>query len=207
MLYSDILDHQNLMKGPKEKFVDQARSNIRDISISLALGDVNISIDLPKFPFLPRTKRTIRGFLTEKEGILSGSKALSLYRINGEKLLSRKARDFDILMDSKNFDTVYSETKYNHHTHPSQTIVCGIFTHKEMYTDRPRYLFRTNIDVILEPNFNEVSYSIVDGFKIADLSYIINQKIELISKIDYQNYCFNKHTIDLINIFKKFNII
>lgn len=88
-------------------FVSEIRTFIRDFKIKELMEDTGNRIEIvtPKKRLLeflwPGTKYIKQ--LNGLDGIITGSRALSLYRINGESIIKRKPKDWDYLLDKRNF--------------------------------------------------------------------------------------------------------
>lgn len=193
----------------KEAFIGEAKKFMRDILISDILNG-KISIDNPSKLLnisLFRNKSIKKSEKLLKSGaILTGSKALSLYKYNGVPLLSRKSNDWDFIMDKPSFYKYCRENKYRNIKFGdkilSLNVTTGIPLGRSTYSDYVYRLFRSSIDIIATED--DVDFKIVNGYKIASLKYILNQKLELIEKC-YNTNISSKHYNDILSIMTDHN--
>lgn len=134
--------------------------------------------------------------------VITGSRALTLFRINGEPLLDRKVRDWDFLLDRKNFLRFCGLNSLTNLQYGIDRITVNLTTGMYVFdtgyhTSEPRYLFRHDFDIISKedlPLFYEI-----DGFRVSTLEHIFQEKIKLIEDdIDSE-----KHLRDCIQIMTK----
>ena len=190
-----------------EIFVSEIRTFIRDFKIKELMEDTGnrIEIVLPKKKLLgflwPGTK-TIKQ-INELDGIITGSRALSLYRINGEPLIKRKPKDWDYLLDKRNFMRFcglnnLTDLKYEHDRITINHIT-GHYAYNAGYGSYdPRYLFRHDFDIIAKEQLP--TYIQVGEFKVATLESIIDEKLKIIESSKYEQ---SKHLKDCIQIMTK----
>jgi hypothetical protein len=83
----------------REKFND-IKSYLRDLKFSVLFDDGEITLD--EFTdwggFFYKKRRKCLETLVELGGVLTGSTALSLYRINGQKIFNRDPEDLDFVL-------------------------------------------------------------------------------------------------------------
>jgi hypothetical protein len=185
--------------------VDEAelKSYIRDINLKLITDKYSITYDTKKsrsrFQFLKKNWELIN-YVTKLGGVLTGSRALKCYSINGVDILDRKAYDFDFLITKKMAFDICLKFNYSYNlTDNVITIKKQRWTSYNSYnSDTKRYGF-VDVDLLIVdelPDFVEMG-----GIRITSFTYIINEKLKLITKK------MDKHSSDLCNISMKFNLL
>ena len=175
---------------------------IRDIKLNLLMSDYKITINptlrMSRFAFLRPGYKLIKN-LTEMGAVLTGSRALKCYLINDKPLFDRKPNDWDFIVTEKMAMKICDE-----HGITSYDIKPGKFIipiGKNLILLRGSYgdtrIMPTNIQLIVKDELP--SYKEVNSIKIAELSYIIDEKYKLISKYE------NKHDHDLRQIIARFS--
>jgi hypothetical protein len=195
-----------MLKEEVDLFLSEVRTFMRDFKIKEVMEQTgnNIKIVEPKkslFSFLWKGNKT-KDQLNELGGILTGSRALSLYRFNGEPIISRKPQDWDYLLDKRSFMKFcglnnLTNLKYEH-DRITLNLVTGIYTYNAGYgTYDPRYLFRYDFDIIAKEQMP--IYFQVGSYKVSTLESIIEEKIKMIEREGRSG----KHLTDLIQIMSK----
>ena len=186
--------------------ISESRIHLRDLKIRGILEDKNkIKVVPPKrgiFSFLYRGWKTIDE-VSKLGGIISGSTALSLYRIEGSPIINRKPNDWDILMsrDSllkfcglNNIDFRYDKDTI------SIQLKKGIYVGRDYCDESPNYIFKHDIDLI---GTDELPDHIQVGrYKIATLDSILEDKIRRIEGA-LRLTQDNKHVVDCKSIISK----
>lgn len=195
------------MKKEVQLFVSEIRTFIRDFKIKELMEDTGnrIELVLPKkklLGFLWPGSKTINQ-LNQLDGIITGSRAISLYRINGEPIIARRPKDWDYLLDRRNFMKFcglnnLTDLKYEH-DRITLNLITGHYAYNAGYGSYdPRYFFRHDFDVIAKeqlPTFIEIG-----EFKVATLESIIDEKLKIIETNGYNS---DKHLKDCIQIMTK----
>lgn len=191
-----------LTKKEKEDFIRDVESFLREIKLSNILDDNSITIVKYKrtpFNFFWKGWKKINRLL-KLDGVITGSTALSMYRYKGEKIFNRKSKDWDFILSKDNLkkfcglENIYDvEMKGNN-------IRLGLRTGIVFYSSYggDTTIFNHDIDCISLEDFNR--YKIHKGIKVADLDYIIEQKLDLFK----EGKNVEKHFKDIFQIMSKF---
>ncbi len=182
--------------------MEEIKRHLRDINLSMLTNTYDIGFDVSrrqsKFQFLKKNYKLIK-YTTNLGGILTGSRALSCYTINGRKLLDRTSGDFDFLI------TKEMAFKICDHFHFNYNLTDKIIRiEKERWTSKDSYSFgetrfgSVDVDLIIVDELPD--YKEEGNVKISHLSSIINSKFKM---------CDNdtKHKNDLRFIIMRFNTI
>jgi len=206
----------------QEKLNDVKRY-LREIKFSLIFGDGNITLvnDLEAFsgkvPFFFGKKAAIQknryiDQIKSLDGILTGSAALSMYRINGKRIFGREPNDLDFLVTRDSFIKFCGMNSFSNVKYEDRVVSLDFSTGKDLGTDsygyHRGYRFYTDFDVIGtdEPQ----SFETVGDLKVAKIMDIVNYKVRLaeeyISRAGQKQYdrdanaAAEKHVNDLFMI-------
>ena len=176
---------------------------IRDIKLNLLMSDYKITINptrrMGRFAFLRPGYKLIKD-LTEMGAVLTGSRALKCYSINDKPLFDRKPDDWDFIVTEKMAMKICDEHGITTYDKKPGKFIIPIG--KNLILLRGSYgntrIIPTNIQLIVKDELP--SYKERDSIKIADFSYIIDEKYKLLSKYDV-----NKHEHDLRQIIARFS--
>lgn len=191
-------------------FISETRLFLRDFKVGEPLDDSSneLKVVAPKkgfFSFLYKGWKTIDE-LSNIGGIITGSKAIELYRFNGQKLISRNTDDWDIILSRDNFLKFCGENNlskfYYNKDRISIDIKRGIYLGTDGYGDED-YIFKHDIDIIGKDNLP--SYEIIGKYKIASLESIISEKLSLIEDNIKDKVISGKHIEDCNLIISKIN--
>jgi len=178
----------------KQKLNDIKRY-LREIKFSIIFGEGMITLenDLKKFdnkvPFLfgrshQKKRNKYIAQMKELDGVLTGSAALSMYRINGVKIFKRDPNDLDFMVSRDNFMKFCGMNDFTNVKYTNQVVSLDFYTGKDRGSDsygyHRGYRFYTDFDVI--GTDDEVKYETVGDLKVAKLLDIINYKLHLIDK-------------------------
>jgi hypothetical protein len=168
---------------------------LRDIKFSIIFGEGQITLknDLEEFsgkiPFLfgkshQRKRNKYIEQIKELDGVLTGSAALSMYRINGVQIFKRYPNDLDFMVSRDNFMKFCGMNDFTNVKYTNQVVSLDFYTGKDRGEDsygyHRGYYFHTDFDVI--GTDEEVKYETVGDLKVAKLMDIINYKLHLIDK-------------------------
>jgi hypothetical protein len=194
------------------------RSFVRDLNLNLITSNQNIGIDISK-----RYNDKIRWFMPNRDlisyiikfgGVLTGSRALRCYKINGDYILDRKTKDWDFIITQDmafkicerfdidvipNIDKVISIKKQRRYVHPA-------------YSDSFR-IGPVDVQMIIKEELPE--YTEINGIRISSLPYILNEKVKVIdelydiiknrSSISDERREISKHLDDMTRLIIRFN--
>jgi len=199
---------------------NEMKSFVRDLSLNLLTNNHKIEIDSSKRYnnkirwFMP--SRKLINHIIESGGVLTGSRALRCYKINGKSILDRRTKDWDFIVTQDmafkicdNFDIgiipgvdkVISVSNQRYWRHPD---------YFEAYRVGP-----VDVQLIIKDELPE--YETVNGVNISSLQYIVNEKMKLIdelgekvinsSSISEERKELGKHLDDMTQVIIKFNCV
>ena len=185
----------------KDKLNDIKRY-LRDIKFSIIMDEGQITLEnnleclngeLPLF-FGRKAQKKRNKYIEQiknLDGVLTGSAALSMYRINGVSIFYRDPNDLDFMVSRDNFMVFCGMNGFNTVKYDNSVVSIDFFTGKDRGTDsygyHRGYRFHTDFDVI--GTDDEIKYEAVGDLKVSKLLDIINYKLYLIDKyIPMSNY-------------------
>jgi hypothetical protein len=199
-----------------QNFLNDMTSTMRNLKLSSLLGNSLINTETPKKPFWSflksRSYERVRE-LNEMGGIITGSRALKYYKINGVPLLKRKAKDWDIILNRSAFFKFCSDNSLSKLMYEKGFIQVdfnsGIFLGTDSYNSE-RWLLRKDFDIISKDETDDI-YIEIDGYKISTLESIINEKMSFIQNdlggwiksANYEDTTNGKHLSDCVEIMVK----
>jgi len=141
--------------------------------------------------------------LIKMGAIVTGSRALRCYNINGKQLFDRKPRDWDFLVTERMAMKICDEHGVTYKDGSIMVLKQMILFRDSCYGDT-RY-FTTDIQLIVKDELPE--YREVDGIRFSELSHIIDEKHKLVSPHhnSISGIILNKHDEDLRQIIARFN--
>lgn len=210
-----------------KEIIDEVKLNIRDINLDMISKDVNIDIDVSKrydkkFQIWFPNRRLIK-YVTEIGGVLTGSRAIRCYTINGKQFINRKINDWDFIITKEMAYKISQDMKI-----PYNLVDKVISIKREKYWAHPSYedsyrVGPVDVNLIIEDKLD--NYNDINGVRISNFNYCLNKKIKLIEKLktkieDLKNtYVSNnntsidslmtemrKHIGDLTQIIIKYNL-
>jgi len=169
----------------REKFND-IKSYLRDLKFSVLFDDSKITLD--EFTdwggFFYKKRRKCLETLVELGAVLTGSTALSLYRINGQKIFNRDPGDLDFFLSRDKFVAfcgLYNLTNITYtNTVVSIDINTGKYRGRDSYGGDRGYVFGTQFDIIGDDD--PINYQMAGKVRVQNFIDIINYKVHLIEK-------------------------
>jgi len=196
----------------------EMKSFVRDLNLNLITSNQNIEIDITKRYndkirwFMPN--RNLISYIIECGGVLTGSRALRCYKINGDYILDRRTKDWDFIITQDmafkicerfdidmipNIDKVISIKNQRAWRHPA---------YSEAYRVGP-----VDVQMIIKEELPE--YTEINGIRISSLPYILNEKVKVIdelydivqnrSSISDERKEIGKHLDDMTRLIIRFN--
>ena len=178
-----------------EKKLNDIKRYLRDIKFSIIFGEGQITLenDLEEFsgkvPFFfgkshQKKRNKYIEQMKELDGVLTGSAALSMYRINGVQIFKRYPNDLDFMISRDNFMKFCGMNNFTNVNYTNTVVSLDFQTGKNRGTDsygsHRGYYFYTDFDVI--GTDEDVKYEVVGDLKVAKLLDIVNYKLYLIEK-------------------------
>jgi len=199
----------------------ELKNHLRDINLEILTQSISTEIDISKrynnkYRLFYPSRKLIK-LVTEKGGVLTGSRALRCHKINGKSILERRCNDWDFIITLDMAYDICSEMNINQIPEIGNTISVNnqrTWRHPT-YSDSYRVgivdvhlIIRDELPVFIEK----------DKVRISEFGYALSKKVELTTSL-YQeitrNYSkdskiiseYSKHFIDLKQIIIKFNSI
>jgi hypothetical protein len=194
-------------------YLNELKSYLRDINLEILMESPDVKIDISKryynrFRLFYPSRKLIK-YVTNIGGVLTGSRAIRCYTINGKPILERRVKDWDFIVtldmafricdemgisEIPKVGSVISIKNQRRYVHPA-------------YSDSYR-LGPVDVQLIVKeelPDYNEI-----DGVRIANFGYSVSQKIGLVGELSNSKKAtheYDKHIEDLKEIIIKYNSI
>ena len=197
----------------------EIKSYIRDIKMNLLMSNgYKIAHDISKqsdgLQFLRRNNKLIR-YTKSLGGVLTGSRALKCYKINNIPILERQTKDWDFIITREMAFKICNKFKIEYNLVDTVLSIRSSFiTWDSAYLGTKR-IMPQDVQLIIQDELPE--YTQIGKTKLADLSYILNQKVDIIEEYNnstiytkLRNSEYNnveKHKKDLIDVVIKFNTL
>jgi hypothetical protein len=197
-------------------YLNEIKAYMRDINLDILMNYPDVKIDVSKryynkFRLFYPSRKLIK-YVTNIGGVLTGSRAIRCFTIEGKPILERRVNDWDFIVtldmafkicddmgieEIPQIDGVISIKNQRRWVHPS---------YQDSYRVGP-------VDVQLIVKEELPDYTEIDGVRIAKFGYSVSQKIglttELQSKLtgrksEYDEH-YQKHISDMKEMIIKFN--
>lgn len=201
-------------------YLDEIKAYLRDINLDILTNCPEVNIDISRryvnrFRIFYPNRRLIN-FVTNTGGVLTGSRAIRCYTIEGKSILDRKSKDWDFIITLDMAFKICDKMNINEIPKVGETISIRdqrMWRHPD-YSDSYRV---GPVDVQLIVVDDLPDYTEINGVRIASFGYTVTQKIkltsDLIGKLKSSNTGkelsveYDKHLSDLKEIIIKFNSI
>jgi hypothetical protein len=180
--------------------------HIRDIKLNLLMSENTITIDpskrKSKLTFLRPGYGLVKQ-LIKMGAIVTGSRALRCYQINGKQLFDRKPKDWDFIVTEKMAMKICDEQGVTYQDNSITVMKQMILFRDTAYGDSR--VVPTNIQLIVKDELPD--YREVDGIRFSELSHIIDEKYKLVHPHhnSISGIILNKHDQDLRQIIARIN--
>jgi hypothetical protein len=196
----------------------EIKSYIRDIKMSLLMSNgYKITHDISKqsdgLQFLRRNNKLIK-YTKSLGGVLTGSRALKCYKINNIPILERQTKDWDFIITREMAFKICN--KFNIEYNLVDTVLSiksSFITWDSGYSGTTR-IMPQDVQLIIRDELPE--FTQIGKTKLAELSYILNQKVGIIEEYNKSIYSrlrnsesdsIEKHKNDLVDVVIKFNAL
>ena len=196
--------------------INELKGPLRDINLDFIMNDPSFKIDISKryntkFRIFYPSRKLIR-CVFRNGGVLTGSRALRCYTLQGSPILNRKVTDWDFVVTLEQAFKICSEMNINEIPRINDVISVNnqrMWRHPE-YSDSYR-VGPVDVQLIIReelPTFTEIR-----GIRISDFGYSISHKVQLVNDLESKksrtNYYdeYTKHIVDLNQIIIKFNAL
>lgn len=197
-------------------YLNEIKSYLRDINLEILMNNQDVKIDISKryynrFRLFYPSRKLIK-YVTNIGGVLTGSRAIRCYAIQGKPILERRVNDWDFIVtldmafkicadmeieEIPKIGGVISIKNQRRYMHPA-------------YSDSYR-VGPVDVQLIIKEELPE--YTEINKVRIANFGYSVSQKIGLTtdlhsklgSKSGEENDQYHKHISDLKEMIIKFN--
>jgi hypothetical protein len=197
-------------------YLNEIKAYMRDINLDILMNCQDVKIDVSKrynnkFRLFYPSRKLIK-YVTEIGGVLTGSRAIRCFTIEGKPILERRVNDWDFIVtldmafkicadmgieEIPQIDGVISIKNQRRYVHPS---------YSDSYRVGP-------VDVQLIVKEELPDHTEIGGVRIANFGYSVSQKIglttDLHSKLTGRNGSideqYHKHISDMKEMIIKFN--
>ena len=197
--------------------VTEIKTFVRDINLTLLSSSKKVDIDISKRYcdkirlFMPNRK--LIKYVTEIGGVLTGSRALRCFKIDGKQMFDRRSKDWDFVVTTEMaFNICY---KFDISVIPGVDKVISI--KGQRHWRHPAYsdAYRVGpVDVQLIIKDELPGYKEIKGVRIANFGYTIAQKSIMIDEMIEEKGGswrvgdeLNKHIEDMTQLIIKFNCL
>jgi hypothetical protein len=207
-------------------YLNELKAYLRDINLEILMESPDVKIDISKryynrFRLFYPSRKLIK-YVTNIGGVLTGSRAIRCYTIEGKPILERRVNDWDFIVTLNMAFKICADMGID-----KIPQVGGVISVKNQRRwAQPTYSdsYRVGpVDVQLIVTEELPDYTEIDGVRIANFGYSVSQKIgltsELQSKLTGHNRTqsssrydsideqYHKHIDDLKEIIIKYNSI
>jgi hypothetical protein len=189
----------------------EMKSFVRDLNLNLVTSNQNIEIDInkrynDKIRWLMPNRNLIE-YIIDCGGVLTGSRSLRCFKVNGQYLLDRRTKDWDFIITNDmafkicerfdidmipNLGTVISIKRQRYWVHSA---------YYDSYRVGP-----VDVQMIIKEELPE--YTEIDSIRIASLSYVLNEKVRIIDELHQvvsNSIELSKHLEDMTRSIIRFN--
>lgn len=183
---------------------EDIKSYIRDLNLSLIMNDHKVDTDISKrkdkYQFMKKNYKLIK-YITKSGGVLTGSRAIRCYSVDGKQLLDRHSKDWDFII------TREMAFKICEHFGMKYDLSNFISVKRQRWTVHPSYsgsyrLGAVDVQMMIKDKLPD--YKEIDGVRISALTYTLTQKTKMLFDANDSEQ-FEKHQDDLLQIITKFN--
>ena len=194
----------------------EMRSFVRDLNLNLITNETKIEID-PSKRYCDRIRwfmpnRKLIASIIEEGGVLTGSRSIRCYKVNGEHILDRRTKDWDFVVTQDIAFRICA--KYNIDIIPGIDKVISIRNQRAWrhpaYSESYR-IGPVDVQMIIKEELPE--YKEVGGIRFSSLSYVLNEKIKIIDELytkmsnTEERKEIGKHLDDMTRLIIKFNTL
>lgn len=191
----------------KAEEVATIKSHIRDINLNLLTNEYNIKYDISKrYGIWQRFKKNweLIKYVTEIGGVLTGSRALNCFIIEGKQLFKRKPDDFDFLITEEMMYKIAE--KFNIQWNLTDKVISvkkQLWTSYDSYGDGCTRRGAVDVHLIIKDKLSDFIEQ--DGVRLASFSSIVSEKLWFIDNLKKDNA--RKHFTDLTRIAINFQLM
>ena len=201
-------------------YLNEIKAYMRDINLEILMNSKDVKIDISKryynrFRLFYPSRKLIK-YVTNIGGVLTGSRAIRCYTIEGKPILERKVNDWDFIVTLDMAFKICDDMDIDEIPQVDGVISIKnqrMWRHPD-YSDSYR-VGPVDVQLIIKEELPE--YTEIDGVRISNFGYSISQKIGLTSDLQskIQNKTnsvpteidtnYSKHLADLREMIIKFN--
>jgi hypothetical protein len=196
----------------------EIKSFVRDLNLNLITNMPKIEIN-PKKRYCDRIRwfmpnRKLIASIIESGGVLTGSRSLRCFKVNGDYILDRRTKDWDFIVTQDIAFKICSQ--YDINIIPGIDKVISVKNQRAWrhpdYSESYR-VGPVDVQMIIKEELPE--YQEVSGIRFSSLSYVLNEKVKLIDElyslatnsnsISEEKKQLGKHLDDMTRVIIKFN--
>ena len=196
----------------------EIKSFVRDLNLNLITNMPKVEIN-PKKRYCDKIRwfmpnRKLISTIIEYGGVLTGSRALRCFKVNGDYILDRRTKDWDFIVTQDIAFKICSQ--YDINIIPGIDKVISVKNQRAWrhpdYSESYR-VGPVDVQMIIKEELPE--YQEVDGIRFSSLSYVLNDKVKLIDElyslaansnsISEEKKQLGKHLDDMTRVIIKFN--
>ena len=196
--------------------VTEIKTFVRDINLTLLSSSKKVDVDISRryceIRLLMPNRKLIK-YITEIGGVLTGSRALRCFKIDGKQMFDRRSKDWDFVVTTEMAFNICN--KFDISIIPGVDKVISI--KGQRYWRHPDYSdsYRVGpVDVQLIIKDELPGYKEIKGVRIANFGYTIAQKSIMIDEMIEEKGGswrvgdeLNKHIEDMTQLIIKFNCL
>jgi hypothetical protein len=197
-------------------YLNEIKAYLRDINLEILMNNQDVKIDISKryynrFRLFYPSRKLIK-YVTNIGGVLTGSRAIRCYTIEGKPILERKVNDWDFIVTLDMAFKICDEMGIDEIPQIDNVISIKnqrMWRHPD-YSDAYR-IGPVDVQLIVKEELPD--YTEIDGVRISNFGYSVSQKIglttELHSKLTGRSGSideeYHKHISDMKEMIIKFN--
>lgn len=197
--------------------VTEIKTFVRDINLTLLSTSKKVDVDISKrycdkIRFFMPNRKLIK-YVTEIGGVLTGSRALRCFKIDGKQMFDRRSKDWDFVVTQEMAFNICN--KFNISIIPGVDKVISIKGQRHWRHPDYSEAYRVGpVDVQLIIKDELPGYKEIKGVRIANFGYTIAQKSIMIDEMIQEKGGtwrvgdeLNKHIEDMTQLIIKFNCL
>ena len=197
-------------------YLNEIKAYMRDINLDILMNYPDVKIDISKrfynkFRLFYPSRKLIK-YITKIGGVLTGSRAIRCYTIEGKSILERKVNDWDFIVTLDMAFKICADMGIEEIPQIGNVISVKnqrMWRHPD-YSDAYRV---GPVDVQLIVKEDLPDYVEIDGVRISNFGYSVSQKIGLTTELESRltgrtgeiQEQYSKHISDMKEMIIKFN--
>ena len=197
-------------------YLNEIKAYMRDINLDILMNYPDVKIDISKrfynkFRLFYPSRKLIK-YVTKIGGVLTGSRAIRCYTIEGKPILERKVNDWDFIVTLDMAFKICADMGIEEIPQIGNVISVKnqrMWRHPD-YSDSYR-VGPVDVQLIVSESLPE--YTEIDGVRISNFGYSVSQKIGMTTELESRltgrtgeiQEQYSKHISDMKEMIIKFN--